>query len=210
MAKLLYITCDLRPEDQSYGLMAGAAFLGEYLKRNPRDEIHMLDLYRDSVQSADPDVLCALGKMSRGHHFATLTTVEQRKIDRMWALSGQFAAAGKYVVVTPLWKPGLPPELWGYLDSILVSGKTYQNTSCGPQGLLKGRERKCLLIHSAEGFAYGERELYCISNLRNALKFLGIEEFSSILVEGGKQTHEMDGDQIGFESEKVAAAALNF
>ena len=210
MAKLLYITCDLRPNEHSDSLRAGLAFLDEYLKRNPCDEIHMLDLFRDPVPSADPDVLSALGKMARGHHFATLTASEQRKITRIGELSAQFAAAEKYVLITPMWKPGFPAELWWYLDSILVSGKTYQNTPSGPRGLLKGQGRKCLLIHAPEGFLYGEQELHCVSNFRNIMRFLGIEEFRSILIEGADPTPEttkaLNSKQIG----KIAKAALTF
>ena len=210
MAKLLYITCDLRPNEHSSSLMAGLAFLDEYLKLNPRDEIYMLDLYRDPVPSADPDVLSALEKTARGHHIATLTTTEQRKIGRLRELSAQFAAAEKYVLVTPMWKPGIPAELWWYLDSILVSGKTYQNTPSGPRGLLKGQGRKCLLIHAPEGFAYGEQELHCVTNVRNIMRFLGIEKFSSILVEGADPALEtnkvLSSKQIGM----IARAALTF
>lgn len=210
MAKLLYITCDLRPNEQSCCLIAGVAFLDEYLKLNPRDEVHMLDLYRDPVQSADPDVLSALEKTSRGHHFATLTTDEQRKITRIWALAGQFAAAEKYVLVTPMWKPGFPSELCGYLDSILVSGKTYQNTPSGPQGLLKDQGRKCLLIHTPEGFVYGEKELHCVSNIRNTMKFLGIDEFKSIVINGTKPDLDENTALIRKELGKVTEAALTF
>lgn len=210
MSKLLYITFDLRPNDQSCSLMAGSAFLDEYQKRNPNDEIDMLDLYRDPVQLADLDVLCALEKMARGHHIATLPLAEQRKINRMRALSGQFAAAGKYVLVTPMWKPGFPLELWGYLDSILVSGKTYQNTPSGPQGLLKNQGRKCLLIHTPEGFVYGEKELHCVSNLRNTMKFLGIDEFKSIVINGTKPDLDVNTAMIQKELGKVTEAALTF
>ncbi len=210
MAKLLYITCDLRPNDQSCSLMAGSAFLDEYLKQNHRDEIDMLDLYRDPVPVADPDVLSALEKTARGHHIATLTTIEQRKINRMWALAGQFAAAEKYVLVTPMWKPGFPAELWGYLDSILVSGKTYQNTLLGPLGLLKDRERKCLLIHSSEGFVYGKKELHCISNIRNTMKFMGIDEFRSILIAGADPSLETNKVLSRKQIEQIAEAALTF
>lgn len=190
--------------------MAGAAFLDEYLKRNPLDEIHMLDLYRDSVPSADPDVLSALEKTARGHHLATLTTAEQRKIGRIRELSAQFAAAGKYVLVTSMWKPEFPAHLWEYLDAVLVAGTTYRNTTAGPQGILKDQGRKCLLIHAPEGFVYGEQELHCVSNFRNIMRFLGIEKFSSILIEGADPSLEtkkvLSRKQIG----KIVEAALTF
>jgi FMN-dependent NADH-azoreductase len=206
MAKLLYVTCDLRQTEESACLKAGAAFLDEYLKRNPCDEVHMLDLYRDPVQPADPDVLSALGKIARGHHLATLSTAEQRKISRIHALSAQFASTGKYVLATPMWKPGFPSDLWGYLDAVLVAGRTYRNTPGGPQGLLKGQGKKCLLIHATEGFAYGEQELHCVSNARNTMRFLGVEDFSSILIEGT----DLREDDDMLIRKKIGKMALSF
>jgi len=210
MAKLLYVTCDLRPFEQSCCLLAGLDFLDQYLKRNPRAEIHMLDLYRDPVQSADPDVLSALEKMARGHHLATLTTDEQRKISRMSALAGQFAAADKYVFVTPMWKPGLPSKLWEYLDAILVAGTTYRNTAAGPVGLLQEQRRKCLLIHAAEGFVCGERELPCVSSIRDTIRFLGVRKFSSILIHGAHAPREGNAALIMRDRGQLEEAALTF
>lgn len=210
MAKLLYITCDLRANEQSCGLRAGSAFLEEYLKWNPRDEIHMLDLYRDPVPSADRDVLSALEKTARGHHFATLTTAEQRKLSRVWDLAGQFAAVEKYVLVTPMWKPGFPSELWQYLDAVLVAGKTYRDTPSGPEGLLHNQRRKCLLIHASEGFVYGKRELPCVSHLKDTMKFLGVEQFQSIAIGGVNpplaEKEGWPGEGVG----RVMEAALTF
>src|SRR5689334_15607110 len=131
MSRMLYITCDLRPNEESCSLMAGVAFLDKYLKWNPDDQVDMLDLYRDSIPTADPDVLTALEKTGRGHHFATLTTIQQRKMSRIQALASQFAAAEKYVLVAPMWKPGFPPQLLAYLDAVLMAGTTYRNTPDG-------------------------------------------------------------------------------
>jgi FMN-dependent NADH-azoreductase len=210
MAKLLYVTCDLRPGVHSCCLMAGQAFLDEYVKLHPRDDVQMLDLYRDPIQTADPDVLCALEKTVRGHHFATLTTTEQRKLGRIRSLSEQFAAAEKYLLVTPMWKPGFPAELWEYLDAVLVAGKTYRNTPHGPEGLLQGQGRKCLLIHASEGFVYGEKEPHCVVNIRNTLKFLGIEEFNSIVIKGANPDLHENRALIRQEIQRVTEAVLGF
>lgn len=210
MSKLLYITCDLRPSEQSCCLTAGQAFLDEYLKQNPRDEIHMLDLYRDPVQPVDQDVLSALEKTARGHHLATLTTSEQKKLSRIWSLSGQFAAVEKYILVTPMWKPGFPSDLWAYLDAVLVDGKTYRNTPKGPEGLLKDRRRKCLLIHAPEGFVYGEKELHCVLNIRNTMKFLGIDDFNSIVINGVDTTLDENTALFRKEMGQVTKAAHTF
>jgi FMN-dependent NADH-azoreductase len=184
MAKLLYITCDLQPVEHSRSLTVGSEFLTEYLKWNPEDEIHMLDLYRDNIQRIDTDVLSGLGKMRNGHHLAALTSDEQRKVGRIWRLADQFARADKYVFVTPMMNPGFPAELWVYIDTVLVDNKTYRYTPNGPEGLLKNQGKKCLLIHSTDEFDPGNNEVNCVSYLRSNLKFMGIEKFQTIAIKG--------------------------
>ncbi|HEX2770156.1 MAG TPA: NAD(P)H-dependent oxidoreductase, partial [Geobacteraceae bacterium] len=158
MAKLLYVTCDLKPLEHSRSLIIGSEFLNEYLKWNPEDDIHMLDLYRDNIQRVDADVLSGLGKMRSGHHFAALTEDEQRKIGRIWRLTYQFVAADKYVFVTPLWDLGFPAELRMYIDTISVVKKTYKYVPKDPEELLKNQGTKCLLIHTADGFDSGKKD----------------------------------------------------
>jgi len=97
MAKLLYVTCDLNHIENSRCLIVGTEFLNKYISCNPEDEIHMLDLYRDNIQRTDDDVLRGLDKMRIGHHFATLTEDEQRKISRIWKLIEQFNAISMFL-----------------------------------------------------------------------------------------------------------------
>src|SRR6185369_797067 len=125
MAKLLYVTCDLKPAEHSRCLIVGSEFLNEYLKWNPEDEIHMLDLYRDYIQRTDADVLNGLEKIRSGHHFATLTPDEQRKICRVWKLIDQFALVDKYVFVTPMCNQEFPEELRMYIDTVYLVSKAY-------------------------------------------------------------------------------------
>jgi FMN-dependent NADH-azoreductase len=40
MAKLLYVTCKLKPVEHSRSFIVGSEFLHEYLKWNPEDEIY--------------------------------------------------------------------------------------------------------------------------------------------------------------------------
>lgn len=210
MTKLLYITCDLRTTEESCCLLAGQAFLDEYLQQNPGDEVHMLDLYRDPIQSSDQDVLTAMQKTACGHHMATLMTSAQKKLIRIWKLSGQFAAAEKYILVTPMVKPGFPVDLWKYLDTILVEGKTYRNSPDGPEGLFKGQGKKCFLIHSSEGFTYGGRDLHCVLNLKGTMAFLGIEDFRNIVINGFDPTVKENSALVREEIEKVTEAAKTF
>ncbi len=210
MAKILYVTCDLKPVEQSRSLIAGSEFLSEYIKWNTKDEIHMLDLYRDHIQRVDTDVMSGLWKMRHGHHFAALAEDEQRKIGRIWRLTDQFIAYDKYVIVTPMWNLGFPAELRMYIDTICVVNKTYRYTPGGPEGLLKNQGRKCLLIHSTDGFDSHEKEAHCVSYIRSVMKFIGIEEFEAIAIQGDDAISKKAREFTDEEVEQVLDSAARF
>jgi FMN-dependent NADH-azoreductase len=184
MATLLYVTCNLKPVEISNSLSVGKEFLDEYIRRNPDDEVHLLDLYRDNIQRFDADVLSGAGKLRCGQDFTALTEDEQRKISRIWRLADQFIAADRYVFVTPMWNLGFPAELKMYIDTVCVVGKTFRYTPTGPEGLLKNQGRKCLHIHSTGGFHFGKEEDHSVPYLRSIMGFMGIDDFEAIVVEG--------------------------
>lgn len=210
MAKLLYVTCDLKPFEHSRSLIFGQEFLLEYLKRNPKDEIQMLDLYRDNIQRFDADVLSGLEKVRKGHHFAALNPDEQRKISRIWRLADQFIAADKYVFATDMWNLGFPPELKMYIDTVCVVGKTYRFTPRGPEGLLKNKGRKCLLIYAADLLDFGGKEAPSVSYIRSVMEFMGIEDLETIAIEGTDTAPEKARDWVDREIVKVAESAVRF
>lgn len=210
MAKLLYVTCDLKPIEYSRSLIVGSEFLDEYLKWNPEDEIHMLDLYRDNIQRVDADVLSGLGKMRRGHYFAALSEDEQRKIGRIWRLTDQFVAVDKYVFVTPLWDLGFPAELKMYIDTVSVAKKTDRYTPMAPEGLLINQGRKCLLIHTADGFDSEKKDVQSVSYISSFMKFMGIEEFESIAIKGADANPEKERECLDEEINKALKSAVRF
>ena len=81
------------------------------LRWNPQDEVQVLDLYRDSIQRVDLDVLNALGRIEQGgNDILLLSEVERRKISRVWRLADQFARCDKYVFVTTVSTCGSRPS----------------------------------------------------------------------------------------------------
>jgi FMN-dependent NADH-azoreductase len=170
----------------------------------------MLDLYRDHIQRVDADVMSGLWKMRHGHHFAALTEDEQRKIGRIWRLTDQFIASDKYVIVAPMWNLGFPAELRMYIDTICVVNKTYEYSPWGPEGLLKNQGRKCLLIHATDGLDPDEKEAPCVSYIRSVMKFIGIEEFEAIAIQGDEAIPEKALEFINEEIEQVLDSAVRF
>ncbi len=210
MAKLLYVTCNLKPVEHSCGLSIGRAFLGEYLRLNPGDELHCLDLYRDNIQRIDIDVLNGWEKMRAGAVFEFLNEDEQRKIGRIWRLADQFVEADKYLFVTPMFNLGFPAELKMYIDAICVAGKAFAHTPNGPVGLLRNQGKKCLHIHSSGGFHYGGGEDHSVPYLRSIMNFMGIEDFEALVVEGVDTIPELARQFKRLATEKALYAATRF
>jgi len=184
MAKMLYITSNLKPATQSRSLTVAKEFLKAYLLQNPEDEVAFLDLYRDNIQRIDMDVLSAWGKLRSGGSVASLTEDEQRKVVRIWRLADQFVASDKYVFVTPMWNLGFPAEFKMYIDAICIVGKTYRYTPTGTEGLLKGQGRKCLHIHASGGFHSGSAQDHSVPYLKAIMNFMGVEDFEAVVLEG--------------------------
>ena len=200
MAKLFYITCDLKSVEDSPSLLVANEFLNEYMKWNPQDEIRSLDLYRDYIQRIDTDVLSGNEKINLGHAFVALTDDEQRKISRIWRLADQFIDADKYVFATPRWTICYPAEFKIYIDSICLRGKTFEITPEGPRGLLKAEEKKCLHIHTVNGTFSEKHESYTTSYFNYIMNFMGIKNIESIVIQNGEGHSE--------QSERTIIGAL--
>lgn len=210
MAKMLYVTCNLKPVEQSISLSIGKEFLNEYISRNPHDEVHFLDLYRDNIQRFDADVLSVVGKLRHGLNVNPLTEDEQRKISRIWKLADQFIMADKYTFVTPMWNLGFPAELKMYIDTICLVGKTIRYTPTGLEGLLKNKGKKCLRIHSAGGFHFGKEEDHSVPYLKSIMTLMGIDDFEAIVVEGVEAIPARTAEFKRSAIEKALNAAARF
>ncbi|TCK58471.1 FMN-dependent NADH-azoreductase [Seleniivibrio woodruffii] len=184
MARLLYITCNLKSKEQSRSLSVGERFRKLYVENNPNDIIETIDVYDEHIQRYDKDVLGAMYKLKNGMSVDDLTDIERTKMINIWASAENFASADKYVFVTPMWNLSFPAEMKIYLDTICVVGKTFAYTKEGAVGLLKGKGKKCLSIHSSGGFHYGKEEDHSVPYLYSLMQFMGVEDFEALILEG--------------------------
>lgn len=184
MANLLYVTCNVRPQDKSRSLSLGYMFLEEYLRWNPKDEVQVLDLYRDSIPRVDEDVLNVWGRIECGEHDAILTDEERRKMSRVWRLASQFGRCDKYVFVTHSLNLWFPAEFKMYMDAICVPDCTYRLTPTGAKGLFADLNRKALHLHAVPSFNFGQEWDLSVAYLRSVLNFLGVTNQETVLLEG--------------------------
>jgi len=185
MDNLLYVTCNVRPQDKSRTLTLGYEFLEEYLRRNPKDEVQVLDLYRDSIQRVDQDVFNALGRIEQGKDYILLLSEEERrKMSRVWRLADQFGRCDKYVFVTHSLNLWLPAEFKMYIDAICVPDRTYRLTPGGAEGILHNKHRKFLHLHAGPPFKFGQEQDQSVAYLRSVLSFLGVAHQETVLLGG--------------------------
>ena len=185
MSNLLYVTCNVRPQDRSRSLSLGYEFLDEYLRRNPHDEVQVLDLYRDGIQRVDQDVFSALGRIEQGKDYVLLLSEEERrKMSRLWRLADQFGRCDKYVFVTHSLNLWFPAEFKMYIDAICIPDRTYRLTPGGAEGILSDRHRKSIHLHAGPPIKFGQEQDLSVAYLRSVLSFLGVAQHETVFLEG--------------------------
>lgn len=188
MNKLLYITANPKEENKSYSLQVGRAFIKEYKKQHPKDEILEIDVFNANIPLIDKDILNAWDKLQSGKNFDELISTEKEKVIRFNNFTEQFLSADKYVFVTPLWNFTIPPMMKAYLDTACVAGKTFKYTANGPVGLLENK--KALHIQASGGvYSSGPSAAFEHGNsyIKNICQFIGIQGLESLLIEGMAQ-----------------------
>jgi len=190
MASLLYVTCNVRPRERSRTLSLGDEFLEAYLRWNPRDEVQVLDLYRDSIQRVDQDVLNVWGRIERGEDYGLLSDGERHKIARLWRLADQFCRCDKYVFVTYGLNLWFSAEFKMYVDAICMRDRTYRVTLQGAEGTLQDRGKKSLHLHAGSPYRFGQEQDLSVPYLRSVLNFLGVKDQEAALLGGDDAENE--------------------
>lgn len=171
MSKLLYIKANIKSEGESRTFKVSDNFIEEYKKKNPEDEVIVLDLYKENI-----DFLRAedLGKIFGPKD-------EESKKNPILKYAYQFAEADKYVIASPMWNLSIPAILKAYIDYVSVTGITFKYTAEGPVGLLQGKKAVHIVSRGGEyanaPYEMGDRYL------RTILGFFGISEIETIAVE---------------------------
>jgi len=194
MANLLYVTCNVRPQDKSRTLTLGYEFLEEYLRCNPQDEVQVLDLYRDVIQRFDLDVHNAFGRVAGGEKYSLHSYDELPKVIRMLRLADQFCTCDKYVFVTHSLNLWFPAEFKMYIDAICVPDRTYRLTPGGPEGMLPDRHRKSLHLHAAPLHKFGQQQDMSGAYLCSILSFLGVTDQETVFLDGDDPERASGGE----------------
>ncbi|MBI9013658.1 MAG: NAD(P)H-dependent oxidoreductase [Clostridiales bacterium] len=141
--------------------------------------VEVWPIYQMNIPMIDEDVMSAFGKSMAGME---LSNEELEKMELRNMILEKFISFDHYVIVSPLWNFGVPPQLKSLIDAVAIANKTFKYTEKGPVGLLKGT-----FVHiQASGGVYSEMPEMEFGNryISQVFRFLGLEEKLSLLIEG--------------------------
>ena len=171
MSKVLYIKANIKNEGESRTFKVADSFIEEYKKNNSKDEVIVLDLYKENVDFLRPE---DLGKVFGPKD-------EESRKNPILKYAYEFAEADKYVIAAPMWNLGIPAILKAYIDYVSVTGITFKYTENGPVGLLKNKKAVHIVSRGGE---YGDAPYEMGDRyLRTILGFFGISEIETIAIE---------------------------
>lgn len=175
MNKVLYIKANAKLEGESRTFMISDAFIEEYKKSNPEDEIITMDLYKEGID------FLPLGQLNELH----MPKPGEGMNHPVLKYAYQFLEADKYVIAEPLWNLSIPAILKAYIDYVSVTGITFKYTAEGPVGLCIGK--KAINITGRGGIysegRFKEQEMGD-KYLRTIFGFMGIEDFTTVNADG--------------------------
>ncbi len=182
MRKLFYIEASPRKQ-RSASIDVAHAFLEEYRKANPKDDVKRLNLWDYLLPRFDGDILDASYAILNGLEH----TDEQRAA---WApvedIIADFKGADKYLFSLPMWNFGIPYKLKHYIDVIVQPGYTFSiDPERGYSGLVTGKPAAVIY---ARGGAYApgsetEGLDYQRPYLELVLGFIGFTDIRTVIVE---------------------------
>ena len=194
MANLLYVTCNVRPQDRSRTLSLGYEFLEEYLRRNPQDEVQVLDLYRDNIQRVDQDVLNVWWRIERGEdyssHFGWRAAQDRPALSSRRSVSQVRQICLRY--------PQPQPLVSGRVQDVhrcdLYSRPDQPLTPLAAKSMFPDQRRKSLHLHACSPHNFGQEQELSVAYLRSVLSFLGVADHETVILEGDDPERGSEGE----------------
>lgn len=208
MNKLLYITVNSKPEHLSASKTVGRAFVNRFLEKNPEFQMEELDLYKEHIPRLEYEYFESRNCIVSEEATSKLPEKEQQEVHKIVELCNQFIEADVYVIAAPMWSLSFPAPLKEYIDCIVQTNRTITFPEKGqkPQGLLNDKTRKVVYIQSSGGnIPWVTRPILNkgLDYVEDIMKFIGINEFERLLVDGTGNTEEEKRTAIEKAKEKI-------
>ncbi|WP_252222877.1 MULTISPECIES: NAD(P)H-dependent oxidoreductase [unclassified Clostridium] len=207
MKKLLYITVNSKPENLSASKIVGRAFVNRFLEKHSDFEIEELDLYKCHIPRLEYEYFEKRSCLVDKEAFNKLDKKQQEEVHKIVKLTDQFKEADVYVIAAPMWSMSFPAPLKEYIDCIVMDGKTVDiKDGEKPEGLLNDKPRGAVYIQSSGAKMNVLLKMVMdkgVHYIESIMKFMGIEKFEELLVDGTGTTEEEKTKAIEKAFEKI-------
>ncbi|MHC6180389.1 FMN-dependent NADH-azoreductase [Clostridium sp. JNZ X4-2] len=191
MKKLLYITANTKPEETSISKTVGRRFINNFISKSKNYTVEELNLYAENIPEINHRIFKGRGQLASGADYNNLSEEDKKSVDRINTLCHQFLSADTYVIAAPMWTLSYPSRLKSYLDCIMVNDKIIKTSQEDIIGLLDDKIRDMVYIQSCGAVypkIFNSKFNHAVDYFRDVFKFLGINKFEHILVEGTDQS----------------------
>lgn len=206
MKKLLYISVNSKPEEQSASKTVARKFISTFLKKNKDFTIEELDLYKEHIPRLEHQYFEKRNCIVNEEYSKELDDKDQREIQKIRNLCDQFISADVYVIAAPMWSLSFPAPLKEYIDCIVQDQKTISFDSGKPEGKLNDKNRTVVYIQSSGGHIPWVLKPVMnkgVNYIENIMKLMGIKKFEELLVDGTGYTKEEYDKAIDKGIEKI-------
>lgn len=192
MKKILYITVDTKPENESICRQLGKELINRLHIKNPDFRYDELDLYVSNIPEMNSLFVTDEVVLVTGEIYNKLSPKEKKDVDRIDELCNQFLDSDIYIIAAPMWSLSFPSRLKQYIDCIVLGNKflTFENNRNKPSPLLNNKERTMIYIQTSGGdypFWMENKINYGVDYCHDLFKGLGVKNFEKVLVEGTVQ-----------------------
>ncbi len=208
MKKLLYITCNSKPEKLSASKTVGRACINAWLEADNTIQVKELDLYEMHLPRLQHQYFKDRNSVVDKKDYDALSEDGRKEVDRIIELSKEFRDADYYVIATPMWNLMFPATLKEYLDCILQNDILMKIDPNQVTGLLNDKERIMIYIQSSGGgipWILEGKLNHGGTYFKDIFKFVGIKNFYEILVDKTGYTAEEQDKAIEKGKKEVKA-----
>lgn len=187
MKKLLYITASTKPEEMSTSKTVGREFVDRFIEQYSDYQLIELDIYNEYIPEMNYKYFKCRAELVSGQEYEALSQDDKLAVDKINELCDQFLSADVYVIAVPMWSVMFPAKLKTYIDCIILNNKVISVTPDKVKGLLDDKERKMVYIQSSGGVypkIFSGKINHGVNYIHDTFKFLGINRFDKIMVEG--------------------------
>lgn len=193
MKKLLYIIANSKAEEQSSSRTVSRGLVNAIMKNVPDVKLEELNLYENHIPQLKGCYFESRSAIVSSEAKSKLTAEEQKEVARIEQLCDQFMAADIYVLAAPMWSLSFPAPVKEYLDCIIQAGKTISFENNKPHGLMNDKDRVFIYVQSSGAnipWILKPALSKGLNYVHDIIKFIGINTFEDLLVDGTGETEE--------------------